>query len=431
MPPLSGIMRTAPAGASAGERCAESMTNPGAPRTEAGVSPDPRARGAGPTPSLWTRDFTLNALGTVGFFGSFFYLLSVLPEYIDSIGGEKWQIGVIVGGFGFVPLVLRPFVGRWSDRGHRKRLQRIGILTMAVATVLMVLSEDVISLFVLRLAQGVGMALFPTAAASLAAELAPPARRGEGLGYFGMATSSAQMITPALGVAIAGLWGFDAVFVIASGTSLVTLLVVQPIDEPASEAQGGEGSALIARRAIFPMLIFLSVTFSIVAASAFLPLHGDDRGLGNVGLFFLVSGAGAIVVRPVAGRVSDRLGRVPVAVPGLLLTCSGMWLVAVAQSPPILWFGAALVGLGLGASHTSLLSLAVDRVPVSEKGRATAVLQLAWDLGGLSGAITLGVVATLLGVVSVFWAAGLIVLAATVALLAASIRGRLALTAAD
>ena len=424
-------MLAAPAGASAGERCAESMTNPVTRRGEGPATPDPRATGAGPQPRLWTLDFTLNALGTVGFFGSFFYLVSVLPEYIDSIGGEKWQIGVIVGGFGIVPMVLRPFVGRWSDQGRRKRLQRIGIFTMAVATVLMVFSEDVISLFVLRVGQGVGMALFPTAAASLAAELAPAPRRGEGLGYYGMATSSAQMITPALGVVIAGLWGFDAVFIVATSTSLATLLVVQPIHEPPSEARAEEGSALIARRAIFPMLIFLSVTFSIVAASAFLPLHGDDRGLGNVGLFFLVSGAGAIVVRPVAGRFSDRLGRVPVATPGLLLACTGMCLVAAAQSPPMLWFAAALVGLGLGASHTSLLSLAVDRVPVSEKGRAAAVLQLAWDIGGLTGAVALGVVATLLGVVSVFWTAGALVLIAMLTLLAASMRGRLALTAAD
>ena len=228
------------------------MTNDGARSTEPGVALDPPATDPPAKPPLWTRDFTLNALGTVGLFGSFFYLLSVLPEYVDSIGGEKWQIGVIVGGFGIVPMLLRPFVGRWSDRGHRKRLQRIGLLTMAVATALMVLSEDVISLFLLRTGQGIGMALFPTAAASLAAELAPPARRGEGLGYYGMATSCAQMVTPALGVWIAHVWGFDAVFLIAASTSLVTLLVVQPIREPASEARAGDGSALIARRAIFP-----------------------------------------------------------------------------------------------------------------------------------------------------------------------------------
>ena len=424
-------MLTAPAPASAGGRCANPMTNDGARSTEAGATLDSPATDPPAKPPLWTPAFTLNAFGTIGFFGSFFYLVSVLPDYVDSIGGSKWQIGLIVGGFGFVPMLLRPFVGRWSDRGHRKRLQLIGLLTMAAATGLMVFSEDIISLFLLRIAQGVGMALFPTAAASLAAELAPPLRRGEGLGYFGMATGFAQMVTPALGVTIAALWGFDAVFLVAAGTSLATLLVVQPIREPVSKARAELGSGLIPRRAIFPMLIFLSVTFSFVASSAFLPLHGADRGLGNVGLFFLVSGAGAIVSRPLAGRLSDRLGRVPVTVPGLLLTCAGMWLVAVAQSPLMLWFAAACTGLGLGASHTGLLSLAVDRVPVNEKGRAAAVLQLAWDIGGLTGAVILGVVATLLGIVSVYWTAGVIVLAATAALLVAAARGVLAMTAAD
>ena len=322
-------------------------------------------------------------------------------------------------------------MGRWSDRGHRKRLQRTGLLTLAVATGLMVFSEDIVSLFVLRIAQGVGMALFPTAAASLAAELAPPLRRGEGLGYFGMATGFAQMITPALGVTIAGLWGFDAVFLVAAATSLVTLLVVQPIREPARQPQAEASSRLIPRRAIFPMLIFLSVTCAFVASMAFLPLHGNDRGLGNVGLFFLVSGACAIASRPFAGRISDRYGRVSVAVPGLLLTCASMWLLAVAQSPLMLWAAAALAGSGLGASHTGLLSLAVDRVSISEKGRAAAVLQLAWDIGGLTGAVMLGVVATLLGVVSVYWMAGAIVLAAAATLLVAAARGVLALTAAD
>ena len=58
-------------------------------------------------PRLWTADFVLTLLGTFSFFGSFFYLISVLPDYIDHIGGSKWQVGLIVGGFSVVPIVLR------------------------------------------------------------------------------------------------------------------------------------------------------------------------------------------------------------------------------------------------------------------------------------------------------------------------------------
>ena len=368
---------------------------------------------------LWTLDYVLNALGTIGFFGSFFYLLSVLPDYVDSIGGEKWQIGLIVGGFGIIPIFLRPFVGRWSDRGHRKRLQRIGLIATIVALILMVFSEDILSLFLLRIVQGLGITMFPTAAASLAAEISPPSRRGEGLGYFGVATGIAQMSTPALGVFIAAIWGFDAVFLVAAGTAALTLVLIHPVREPQTqELTASMSSSLIPRRAIFPMLIFLSVTFSFSAAATFLPLLGDDRGLGNVGLFFLVSGAAAIVSRPVAGRTSDRIGRVPVVIPGLIATCAAMWLLAVAVTPAMMLLAGAAAGIGMGASHTGLLSYAVDRVPADEKGRATAVLQMAWDFGGLSGAIVLGMVATLVSVSAVYWVAGAIVLVAIAGLLA-------------
>lgn len=368
---------------------------------------------------LWTLDYVLNALGTIGFFASFFYLLSVLPDYVDSIGGAKWQIGLIVGGFGIVPICLRPFVGRWSDRGHRKRLQRIGLIATIAALILMVFSEDILSLFLLRIVQGIGITMFPTAAASLAAEISPPSRRGEGLGYFGVATGIAQMIAPALGILIAEIWGFDAVFLVAAGTAALTLVLIHPVREPQNqELAKSTNSSLIPRRAIFPMLIFLSVTFSFSAAATFLPLLGDDRGLGNVGLFFLASGAAAIVSRPVAGRTSDRIGRVPVVVPGLIATCAAMWLLAVAGAPAVMLLAGAAAGLGMGASHTGLLSYTVDRVPVDEKGRATAVFQMAWDFGGLSGAIVLGIVATLVSVSAVYWVAGVIVLAATAGLLA-------------
>jgi MFS family permease len=83
---------------------------------------------------LWTRDLALTLLSTVMFYGSLFYLLSVLPDYVDSIGGAKWQVGLSVGAISVVPLVLRPFVGRWSDAGQRRRLMQIGLGTLAVSS---------------------------------------------------------------------------------------------------------------------------------------------------------------------------------------------------------------------------------------------------------------------------------------------------------
>lgn len=370
---------------------------------------------------LWTRDLTLTLLSSVMFYGSLFYLLSVLPDYVDSIGGAKWQVGLSVGGISVVPLVLRPFVGRWSDSGHRRRLMRIGLGTLAASFVLMAVSENVWSLIALRIAQGIGMAMFPTAAASLVAELSPVPRRAEGLSFFGMAGGLAQIATPALGVAIVELWGFDAVFLLAAGTATATLLIVQSIREPTVQAPLGDANrgALIPRAALFPALVYLlTVGFSFAAAATFLPLLGDERGLGNVGLFFLVAGAANIFTRPIAGRIADRIGRSAVIVPGLLASAGSMWLLTVTFSAPALWTAGLLLGIGVGAAHTGLFALTVDSVSASERGRATAVFQLAWDISASVGGLLLGVIASSLDVAAVYGFAGVVVLAGLFMLLA-------------
>ena len=391
-----------------------------------GPPPSPPASSHIPArdPPLWTRNYVLATLGTFSFFSSFLYLLSVLPDYIDEIGGAEWQVGLVVGSFGLLPLVLRPFVGRWSDQGHRVVMLRIGAIVFAIALALMVFSADVWSLLALRLVQGIGMALWPTAASSLVAEVVPPARRGEGFGFFGMAAAGAQIVVPALGVVIADAWGFDAVFLVAAATALATLLFTLTIDEPAGRVDApGHAVTLFPRGAIFPMLVFLTFTFAFSAAATFLPLLGKERDLGNVGLFFLVMGVVTVIARPLAGRISDRTGRVPVTLPGLLITAVGMIVLAQAQTTGIMMISGAITGLGFAAVHTTLLALSIDRVPAGQRGGATAIFQVSWDIGGLVAGVGLGLIASAIDVETVFWVAAILLLLGAIGLVAGQQQG--------
>ena len=186
--------------------------------------------------------------------------------------------------------------------------------------------------------------------------------------------------------------------------------------EPAphdTTAEGGSNT-LFPRGAIFPMTIFFTVTLAFTAAATFLPLLGDERGLGNVGLFFVFGGAANVITRPLAGRGSDRLGRMVVVLPALGATVVSMWLLALAEQPLTMMVAGLISGTGLGAAHTGLLALAVDRVSTDQRGRATAVFQLAWDFSGAAGGVVLGVLASGLDVASVFWFSGAVVLVALI-----------------
>ena len=382
-----------------------------------------RAAPRAPRPGLWTRDFNLTLAGTFSFFASFFLLLSVVPDYVDEIGGAEWQVGLVFAGFSVLPLLVWPWVGLLSDQGRRKALMYGSIAIFAGAMALMALSEDIWSLFALRMVQGLGMAAFPTAGASLIGVVVPLPRRGEGVGYYGFATSGAQMIFPALGVLIVEVASFEVAFLVAAATAAVTLIVVLPIREPviaattpASGRDGphapeGQRPTLIPRAALFPMAVFFSVTLSFSAAGAFLPLLGDERDLGNVGLFFLAGGAMSLVTRPIAGLVSDRWGRTSVVVPGLLVMAVGMAVLAQADGRAMLVLAGLINGMGFGMAHTGLLALAFDRVGPTQRGGATAVFRSAWDSGGLIGGVGLGALASVLDVETAFWVAGAVLVA--------------------
>jgi MFS family permease len=99
-----------------------------------------------------------------------------------------------------------------------------------------------------------------------------------------------------------------------------------------------------------------------------------------------------IVTRVVAGRLSDRYGRVVVAAPGLALVGIGMFVEAAASSIVPLVASAILFGAGFGALFPTLMAFAVDRVPARERGSAMATYTAAIDLGIGAGAPLLGAV---------------------------------------
>ncbi len=362
-------------------------------------------------PRLWTLQFLLSLLGTSSFFACFFYLTTTLPREMTDQGFDLIEVGLVVSGYAIIPILLRPFVGRWSDAGYRIRLMRFALVAFAASFALMIFTDDLWALFVLRCVQGVGMAAYPTSAGSLVAEIVPPIRRGEGLGFFGLSTSFSQTLAPLAGAATAGLANYEGVMVLAVVTALVSLAITLFQREPpghSGQRPRVSLKSLIPARAVFPMLVFLSVTLGFSVAAAFLePLADQEhRELGTVALFFMFSGAGAMIARPLAGRVSDRIGRVPVIIPGLIATCAGMALVALAETAPMLWIAGVLTGIGMGGAHTGLLALAVDRVSATQRGGATATFQLAWDVGAFV-TFLIAIVGAFFDVEMIFWVAAM------------------------
>ncbi|MEK7854434.1 MAG: MFS transporter [candidate division NC10 bacterium] len=383
----------------------------------------PMARPAAPPtaesrPHLLTRGFTLTCLCTFFFFLSFYLLLPTLPLYALQYGMGESEIGLIIGAFSLTALVVRPYVGRAIDRRGRKGMVLLGTAVFLTASLAYHYTRTVGSLLALRLLHGSGMGFFTTAASAVITDLAPPARRGEAMGYFGLAANLAMAVGPALGMRLASDGTFGGLFLAAGGVALVAVLLGTGVPETLLAGTTPPAAApLFSRRALFPAGAMLSLCVTYGAVVSFLPLLGRQVGMGNPGLFFTIYAVFLVLTRPVAGPLSDRVGRAAVVLPGMALVAAATGTLAAASAPGWLLLAGALYGIGFGAAHPALMALTADRVEAAERGRAMATFYAALELGIGSGSVLLGVLLAYSSFPAMFGAAAAIAAAGTLGFL--------------
>lgn len=366
---------------------------------------------------LFTKNFVLTSLSTFALFTSFYFLLVTLPIYILQLGGSESEIGLIIGVFTISAVLLRPFIGRELDRRGRKKVLVAGSVVFLLSTMLYNYTYSVTSLLLLRVIHGIGWGAATTASSTLIADIAPSSRRGEAMGIFGMAANVAMAFGPALSIILLNLSNFPTLFMISAAIALVSMLLVLPISETIVVRPE---TPLFSREALFPSALMFTVTLTYGSIVSFLALFAQKQGITNPGIFFTVFAITLLLVRTIAGKLSDIKGRKFVIVPGMVIITLGLWVLSTAGSLATFLAAALLYGIGFGLVHPTIMALLVDLVSVRERGAAMGTFTAAFDLGIGTGSIVLGVVLQFFGFRIMYLLSGLIVLAGAVLFIAVS-----------
>jgi MFS family permease len=387
------------------------------------------ARGAGKPAPLLTGPFVLVCLATAFFYLSFYLILPVMPLYVRSLGGTPGQIGLIIGYFAFTAMLLRLPSGWLIDRRGARPILVSGMSVFFLASLGYTATTSVGAILGLRLFHGTGMGLFPTAAAVVVTELSPPERRGEAMGWFGIANSIGLIAGPAAGPLIASSLSFLALFLVAAALAGLGLTCVALSRTPAPRTRGAPGRVIgwqdvLSRGAVLPSLILLFLYIPYGALLAFVPLMATARGLENPGLFYTAFAVAMLLVRSQAGQISDRRGRVTVILPGLLVAAVALVLLGLASTPAGILTAAAIFGAGFGSVQPALMALTADRVAVADRGKAMGTFFTAWELGIAAGASAAGWLLTYTDFAVLLVAGALLPLAGAVVSLRARARER-------
>lgn len=352
-----------------------------------------------------TRRLLVLWLASFAFFFSFFLLLPTLPLYLRRLGASDGAIGMIMGCFAITSMLLRPWTGWGADRWGRRPFMLAGAVVFALAPLGYAVSAGVLALVAVRLLHGAGMALFPTAATALVADVAPPPRRGEFMGLFGAAGSIAMALGPISGVELLARVGFGGLFAVALVTALVALGLAFTTAETLATPSPARFTlaSTISHAALGPALVIGCLMLTYGALVTFLPLHAERIGV-NPGVFFLVYALVLTLTRGPAGRLSDRFGRAPIAAAGLAVAAVALGVLALSEGGLALAVVGALYGLAGGIAQPALMAWCVDVVAPADRGRAIGTFFTALELGIALGAMSSGLAVARWGFAATFLA---------------------------
>jgi MFS family permease len=192
-------------------------------------------------------------------------------------------------------------------------------------------------------------------------------------------------------VAFLGIWPLVCLLVLGSG--------IGKEHKSSQEKRPARQFIKGVREIIFHPPILIASTMEaclflgIGALVGFLPLYAREHGINEaqVGILLGIQLVTAMAGKPLTGRFSDRLGRKPMIVSGLILCALILPCITMIKSFWILLFLCFMFGWGMAVVTPSTTALVADLCRNGHYGSAMGVFGSIWDIGEAAGPIFAGV----------------------------------------
>lgn len=297
---------------------------------------------------LWTRNYTVLVLDNLLFFLAFQLVVPILPLYIRDIGGSDMTVGIIVAFGTLGGAFVRPAAGGIIDRVGRLPVYLAGAILCAFAAFFYSFCRLLLLLWIVRTCHAFFMGTFTTAGLTMVTDSIPRSRLNEGMGYYGLSSTIAMAVSPAIALSLIQVIPYGAVFKIAAGISVLVIVVALLLDQTkifkVSPVKEKKKESLYEKKALLPAVLLMFQTACYAAIAAYFALYATKLGIKSAGLYFTVYAISMLISRLWTGRLADRKGYAAVLIPGMILSPISMLFLAAGHSMGIFLISAVLFG---------------------------------------------------------------------------------------
>lgn len=341
------------------------------------------------------------------FFG-FWLLMPVLPFYLQEVfQANKATIGMVLSCYTVAALCIRPFSGYLLDTFARKPLYLLAYFIFTAMFGGYILA-GMLSLFIaFRVFHGLSFGMVTVGGNTIVIDIMPSSRRGEGLGYYGLANNTAMSIGPMTGLFLhdAGA-SYPLIFGCSLGSCLLGLLCASLVKTPYKPPVKREPISLdrfILLRGIPAGISLLLLSIPYGMTTNYVAMYAKQIGItAPTGFFFTFMAVGMAVSRLFSGRLVDKGKVTQVISAGLYLVVFSFFLLSAcvyvirwdSGACTVLFFAvASLLGIGFGIMFPAYNTLFVNLAPNSQRGTATSTYLTSWDVGIGIGMVVGGYIA--------------------------------------
>lgn len=362
---------------------------------------------------VFSRNFLIHSFSYLLLTTAFYFLLPTLPLYVVRVLEEdKSMVGYITGFYALSALIIRPFAGFALDTWGRKPVYLASLIIYTMLIYTYTLASTFFLLIIIRLLHGLSWGLLTTGGSTIVADIVPASKRGQGIGYFGLAITLSMAIGPLLGLWILDQQYYNRLFMASSLISLIALLMSCFINFPKVKLTRHTLSwNTIVEKSVLPIaLVMIIVAIPYAGMMTFIPLYSEELGIENGGLFFLIYAIGVSILRPLAGKIMDLRGPVVIMIISFTLSIAGLVLLYFSNEIRLFLVGAFVLGLGNGILMPTLQTMIINMVKPERRGVANSTFFSSIDLGIGIGSVVLGYLAEFTSLSFLFLFSGIILL---------------------
>lgn len=344
-------------------------------------------------------------------FFAFYLILPILPFYLrEQFAAGKSMIGFILSCYTLACLCIRPFAGYLLDTFARRPLYLLAYFIFTLIFGGYMLATALGLFIILRVFHGFAFGMVTVSGNTIVIDILPSSRRGEGIGYYGLANNIAMSFGPMTGLFMHGHFSYELIFTCSLLSGCLGLLMAYQVKTPPKQPVKREPISLdrfflVKGTWAGISLLLLSIPYGMT--TTYVAMYAEEIGITvHSGLYFTFMALGLAISRLFSGRQVDK-GRITQVISfGINLASTSFFALAalpsIAKASPVvasyLYIGIALSqGIAFGTMFPAFNTLFVNMAPNSQRGTATSTYLTSWDVGIGIGLMSGGSIAEAFG----------------------------------